>query len=283
MFKKYCVVAWILLIGLNAQSVIGQEAVEGTPKESSVSQAETKRIIKLKNGITEKIEELIMLYSDEVLPVPKPDEYQGIDFDFTSTLDWLMVKGAAGDLDVFEALANEVDTGFRIQKNLEVVFYLLSATEAKSGGKYPSQLSKVVKQLEDTFQYEGYSLIETASLRTRVGTGLEHTSAIPLNKLSLDKSELVKAYYKIRLVNIEEYSVNKYSMDIKVDLNLQVGRVRNFNVGENIQSKIEYHDVGMELESSIDINNQQSIVLGKSNIDNSDDALFVVMQIREAL
>ena len=48
--------------------------------------------------------------------------------------------------------------------------------------------------------------------------------------------------------------------------------------GFQSQNPIRYISVGARMESSVDIREGQSVVLGKSNSDDTDDALFVIVQ-----
>ena len=48
--------------------------------------------------------------------------------------------------------------------------------------------------------------------------------------------------------------------------------------GFQARNNIRYLKVSANMRSSVDIREGQSVVLGKSNFDNTDDALFVIVQ-----
>jgi hypothetical protein len=143
--------------------------------------------------------------------------------------------------------------------NIELTFYLLRAMEVEGDTQYP-------KVLEPT---------------------MEHESGIPFSKLGEDKNGYVNAHYRIRIGTLsvsQDDGQDIFSFNVEMSINLEKPIVtegkQDPKSGFISRSAIRYVNVGASMESAIDIREGQSVVLGKSNFDNTTDALFVILQAR---
>ena len=235
------------------------------------------RTIKLEHGVTPKIQELTHLYTQgEKLfqsALGGSSKDQGLIMIVSDELGWIRVTGTEDKVTEFEALVRELDVPPPQNKNLEVVFFLLKATETNGTSDYPDTLEPVIDRLKATFQYGAYHLLDTALLRTRVGSELVHQSNIPFVNLQIPDREIARAHYTTQLIPDDFSEDGRYGFKVNTEIELEVGRIKGTD-GETF-----YTSIGAEMVTSIDIREGQSVVLGKSNFDNSNDALFVVMQL----
>ncbi|MFP6595871.1 MAG: hypothetical protein VCC01_00300 [Candidatus Hydrogenedentota bacterium] len=114
---------------------------------------------------------------------------------------------------------------------------------------------------------------------------MEHSSGIPLSKIAWDGVEYINGRYEIEVGNLAIYQhegqeVFAFEVGLRVDLEKPMVSqgVKNQQSGFQSQNPICYISVGGRMESSVDIREGQSVVLGKSNFDDTDDALFVIVQ-----
>lgn len=261
------------------QAVIKVLDVEPMPVEIPEEEKLKKRTIELKYGLNPKVEAFIELLQVHVQLEGEPPPVSV--YSYSEELGWLMALGTEMELDEFEVKIHELDVPPQAPKattNLEIVFYLLSATESSNGESYiPKSLSSVVTQLQNTFQYGNYSVIDTSVLRSRVGNRLQHSTSLPLKKLNQNGMVFEAAQYQVEM-DINESPGDKYVLGVNFQVDLTV--VQNSDQGSG-KSTNQYRRFGTTMESNIDVYNGQTIILGKSNFENSNDALFVVMQVRE--
>lgn len=260
----------------SAQESEPVEAIEQVPEH-------VERIIRLEHGMTRDIHELVGIFNDRNMrPVPRSGSGDQLIAHVpeliireSGELGWLRVTGTEERVRAFEEAVREIDVAPEPPANLEIVFYLLSATEKEGRHEYPDALEPVIAQLEKTFQYGTYAVIDTALVRTRVGEELSHEATIPVNRLPVKYDEFVPANYSVNLETDRPMTTGQFPVEVFVGISLEVPYetiVRN-------EKHTQYRNIGAQMKSAMDIREGQSIVLGKSNFDQSNDALFVVMQL----
>jgi len=119
-------------------------------------------------------------------------------------------------------------------------------------------------------------------MRSRVGSELSFSSELPLDKLKNEKGQFSAGTNSVQLLDIMEEVEGHYSMRVHLTVQLTLQALFD-DTGRRLVPTRNSNSIGTEFETYVDIRDGQSVVLGKSNFDNSNDALFVVMQVRKAL
>ncbi|MFP6581783.1 MAG: hypothetical protein VCD00_04435 [Candidatus Hydrogenedentota bacterium] len=249
---------------------------------------------RLKNGVTDKIQELAQMFSSNLnggfgggfTARPNGGDTVALTIHISESLGWLRVSGPKEKVEEFRTLVEEVDVK---PANVELTFYLVMAShENKRSSKYPPAIDSAINQIEKTFQYESFDLLDIIQLRAREGSRVNHSSGFPLSKVNTDEFsyDSLKIAIEVGRVSMYEQSGNDV---FDFDVDLIVGMTRaivtaqsdvNPNSGFQSRNAISRVNVGARMNSSLDVREGQSVVLGKSNFDHSEDALFVIVQAK---
>lgn len=159
--KTKSVICQIGLAAVLVLGVISASAQNAPPAEKKEPQAQniTTRIYHVKYADPSDIERAL-----------SPARGQ-ISMASSTAFRTLTLTGQPQALDVIESLIRELDVPRPPQKAVEIVGYLLVASEnLSSDQKLPPALDPVIKQLRATFQYSSYQLLDTALIRNRSGS-----------------------------------------------------------------------------------------------------------------
>ena len=197
----------------------------------------------------------------------------------TSLDDRASLIGLSGPkevVDLVEAAIREHDVP---PKNVELVVYMLRAMESPVDAAVPEVLQPVVEQLSSMFPYKGYQLLDTTVLRVRDGSNAEISSTLPATAFANEQSGPAEYTVVTRAVQVFGSEATGYSVRVD-DLSLgiesqQVISVGNQDGGQTRQRVTQQRHVG--ISTNVDIPEGQKVVVGKSSMDDSRDALFVVM------
>lgn len=211
--------------------------------------------------------------------------------------DILRLEGMAGNVKVgvtgpkdkveeFRTLVEEVDVE---PANVELTFYLVMAShESKKSSRYPPAIDSAINQIEKTFQYESFDLLDIIQLRAREGSHVEHSSGFPLSKVNTDEVtyDNPKIGIEVGKVSTSDQGGNDvFGFEVELSVGMTKAIVTsapvNPNSGFQARGNISRTSVGARMNSSLDVREGQSVVLGKSNFDHSDDALFVIVQAKQ--
>lgn len=229
------------------------------------------RIVKLEYGVTPKVHELVSMYG-------RGGSGGEIRIDLSESLGWIRVQGPTSQIDEFEQLIAEIDVA---PVNVEVTFYLmLSTDEARS--EVPASIRPAVSKILDTFGLNALTTIDILQMRGSEGRDMEFESALPLSKLNLvdDMYQFARVGVDVKRITASQYGdTNTFSFgDVQVNVSIQ----KAYSDPNGSRAQVQYRDIGAKMQSSLDIREGQSVVLGKSNFDNTDRALFVIVQARKA-
>lgn len=165
--------------------------------------------------------------------------------------------------------------------NIELTVYMVSGTsdpKAPPSDDVPSDLSPTVKQLHGLFPYKSYRVLQSFALRVREGKDGRDSGTLKAPdyarvsslKNPAERSE-VNASYEFRFQTITLSSGTPRAVHINgMLLNISTPTGKTDKEGHPEQM---YSSIGSDLDAI----EGQKIVVGKSNLHGSDDALILVI------
>jgi hypothetical protein len=142
--------------------------------------------------------------------------------------------------------------------DFEVTVYLIS-TAPQGGDQLPDALSSTAKQLHGVFAYKSYQLMDSFVLRGRDGQGGSADGTIKNSTYSFRFNRASVLESAPRTINLQ-------------NLNLTV----RFPTGmRNEKGQLDFKNTG--LSTDIDIRDGQKVVVGKSDVNNGESPLILVV------
>jgi hypothetical protein len=170
---------------------------------------------------------------------------------------FLVLLGTPEGLAAAENLVKQVDVS---PKNIDLTFYILSASPQPNADKPPAELEPVIKQLRSAFVYQGYKVLETTLMRVREGNGGELSGRIAggetIYHISCQRSRVTSGTPNV----------------IRLD-NLMIG-----GKFPTTNAKGETHWMDTGIKTDVDMKEGQKIVVGKSTM--NDAAAFLVVSAK---
>jgi hypothetical protein len=159
--------------------------------------------------------------------------------------------------------------------NVELTGYVLEGLAGvKEAAPLPSELEGVVAQLRRTFKYPAYRLLDTVVARTRDGSrfqadGVSERGGLPLAQAfwELRGTADVRSDGGERIVQL-----SRFEFMLRIPVPTGPGPDREKATG------FEYRKVG--LSSDIDVQDGQYVVVGKSGLGDSENALVLVLKAK---
>jgi len=153
-------------------------------------------------------------------------------------------------------------------RNVELVAYMLEASQEASESQLPPTLTPVVDELNDLFVYKSYRLVDTLALRARDGRAAEVSGVLPI---SSDLQETARLGYEFGFeqVYIDQNGDENFILFDHLRLQIQVPFLLVRGQG------VQFRDIG--IFSDVDVREGQKVVVGKSNVDGTNNALFLVV------
>lgn len=240
-------ILWVLvaLAGLAA----AQETTE--PKKAPVADP---------GGIVSKIIPIRYVnvsHMREILSIP------GVQIRADSEMHVLVVSGPRDYVATLEEMAKKLDvapTPPPPHPDIELTVYLVFGSPQAKSEEIPPELVSTIKQLHGSFGYKSYRVADSFVLRGRDGES-GRTSGVIAGSTEMNST------YSFSYLHATVS--NELPRVIRID-NLDAGlRVpRNGSPGNFVDSV---------LRTSIDVREGQKVVVGKSNINGSDEALILVV------
>jgi hypothetical protein len=186
----------------------------------------------------------------------------GVNTSYDSSLHMVALRGPAENVAAAEEAIRKLDIA---PVNVELTVYLLSGlgpSHQPSTEEFPSELSSTVKQLHALFNYKTYRLTESFVLRGRDGSNASTSGQLPG---STEKN------YSFGYVSATVSSGTPRVVHIdRMDLQVHTPNGRNTTNGETLYRTAS-------IATNLDAAEGQKIVVGKSNINGSDDAMILVV------
>jgi hypothetical protein len=186
----------------------------------------------------------------------------GVNVNFDQNLHVVAVRGSAESVASAEEAIKKLDVA---TANVEMTVYLVSGwgpTHTGGGAdEVPADLAGTVKQLHTLFNYKTYRLIESFVLRGRDGSNASTSGQLPGTSQN----------YSFGYASVSVSSGTPHVVHIdRMDLQVHTPNGRNTVNGETLYRN-------SSIATNLDATEGQKIVVGKSNINGSDDALILVV------
>ncbi|MBI4470560.1 MAG: hypothetical protein HY650_14695 [Acidobacteria bacterium] len=182
----------------------------------------------------------------------------------------LTLRGNGEEVNAMGAMIEKLDVAPPPVRNLELTAYLLVALDKpQTDPPLPAKLETVVKQLRATFNYQGYQLLETLVVRNREGKEGSVTGVVPSSPETPLKTFYTFSYRSADVARDEKGNV------IRID-RLILGARIPIPVESGAQDdKVQYQNTGVQ--TNVDMREGQMVVIGKANVDGSNNALIIVL------
>jgi hypothetical protein len=171
-------------------------------------------------------------------------------------LHTIAVRGTTEMVATLEEAVKKLDVA---PLDFELTVFLIS-TSAQAGDQLPEALASTVKQLHGVFAYKGYQLLDSFILRGRDGSqggNAEGTIKNSTYSFRYNRASVLDGTPK--MVNLQNLSL----------------QIRMPSGTRNDKGQVEYKTTG--LSSDIDIRDGQKVVVGKSDVNNGDSPLILVV------
>ncbi|MCY4587673.1 MAG: hypothetical protein OXB98_16685 [Bryobacterales bacterium] len=226
----------------------------GEEKQTSESDRVTK-IIKLEHVNPDSVRDLLA-----ALPVNMHTD---------SELGLLVVHGPPRTVELVEKSVKELDvpSGRSKNRNVEITAYLVGASRAgDSGSEVAPLLRPVVAQLRERFPYQGYQLLETASVRLRSRERSSISGSIP--DLAVEGADPASYEFGVRLNAIHPtpsghtISVNQLVLAAKIPVRTSTGSLTSSQI---------------RIATQMDLPAGKTVVVGKAGAQGVVDGIFLVL------
>jgi hypothetical protein len=152
-------------------------------------------------------------------------------------------------------------------KNIELTVYLLSGVQTPAADDVPADLAATVKQLHSLFAYKGYKLAESFILRGRSAAGPQSQYARTEGVLPGSGLHYNFGYQRVRISSEKPYMVHIDQLTITLAGTPVYGPDGKQRGNANVAS----------INTDLDLGDGQKTVVGKSSINQTGDALILVI------
>ena len=188
-----------------------------------------------------------------------------------SELGLLVVHGPPREVEFVEKTVKELDAPSEQSenRNVEITAYLVGASRAGgSGSEVAPLLRPVVAQLRERFPYQGYQLLETASLRLRSRSRkLSRISGL-IPDLSVEGADPASYEFSVRLNAIQPttsghtISANYVWLQAKIPVRTSAGSLTYSHI---------------QMQTQMDLPAGKTVVVGKAGVQGVVDGIFLVL------
>jgi hypothetical protein len=189
-----------------------------------------------------------------------------------SELGFLVVHGDPSTVEFVEKAVKQLDVPSarptNTNRNVEITAYLLGASRADdSGSEVAPLLRPVVEQLRERFPYQGYQLLETASVRLRSRERSAISGLIP--DLAVEGADPASYEFGVHLNAIQPtpsghtISVNELVLAAKIPVRTSTGSLTSSHI---------------RILTQMDLPAGKTVVVGKAGVQGVIDGIFLVLQ-----
>ena len=183
----------------------------------------------------------------------------------------IVMNGPLELVDAMEAAVKKLDVP-RVDppapKNIELTFHILAASGAAGASEIPPGLTGVVQQLGNVFALKSFRLLETAVMRGRDGRALDGSGilAIPVKVEASPR-------YNLRMKSVAAPAAKGGLIRIDgLDFYVSIPFLKAGGQG------LEWQGAG--IKTDLDVREGQKVVVGKSSLDTTGQALFLVVSAK---
>jgi hypothetical protein len=185
-----------------------------------------------------------------------------VDVRADDALKAVVLRGKPADVSALESIIRELDSASSnpASKNVELTVYVLNGSSSSATEEKLPAVAPVVKQLHAVFPYSNYQLLSTMLLRSGEGT-------------PASTSGLLKGFGNSNTPS--HYTVSYRAARVSTDEAGPSIHLSSFHFVLQVAIATSMFDAG--IDTDIDLRDGQKVVVGKSNIESVDSALFVVL------
>lgn len=166
----------------------------------------------------------------------------------------IAVGGDIAAVNAVEEAIKKMDVPPAPVRNVELTIYLLyGAAQESASASVPQDLDATVKQLRGIFPYKSYRLMDTIVLRARDGERAENSGSLPGGS---------RASYR--------FSYQRGTITGQTPRMLRIDQLF-------LQLSFPAENGQTQIQTNVDAREGQKTVVGKANIANTEDAVFLVI------
>jgi len=189
----------------------------------------------------------------------------GVTIKADSGMGVLVVSGRPDSVDAIEEMVKKLDIAPR---DVEVTAYLLSGSSQSAGDNLPAELGPAVKQLHALFAYKGYKLIDSFVSRGREGRGVRVSGTLPNTN-----SRYAFGYGSADVSGESQKTIRIDGLDLSVATPLTGPDSGTDKNGNPRMSQAGIH-------TDLDAVEGQKVVVGKSNVNGTNDAMILIITVK---
>jgi hypothetical protein len=215
------------------------------------------------------VQNLIAGYPPSLLRMNSVDEEHGL---FT-------VQGSPEAIKQIEEAIAKYD---KPAKNIELTFHLVEASNDDATSEIPEEIKPAIAELQRALVYKSYRVLYPVMMRVRDGKSAESSGAMPVrtNKESGEEQSSGPGSYDVRLKSVRLHGDGTRVVSIENMLVQVDGPERVIRTSTSDPAKVRVDRVSgarSSISTNVDVREDQTVVVGKANVDTSDKALFVVL------
>lgn len=193
-------------------------------------------------------------------------------------LNAVVLRGRPDDVAKAEQMIQQLDVpqARSSERDIELTVYVIGAADkpATDAPAVPASLQPVVRQLKAIFPYSTYSLLNSMLIRSREGehvdtTGMLKTFPAPPSSNSIWSPAICSVSYGLQKdSSAGTIHLSKFRFDAREPV----------AIGRTDTTQVSLIDVNVSTD--FDLPKGQDVVVGKTDIDRGDAALFVVLSAK---
>jgi hypothetical protein len=187
----------------------------------------------------------------------------------------VILIGNEAEVAAAEVIIKQVDVAPKV-KDIDLIAYMITASPNEEAGKpIPAELESVARQLRSIFPYKSYRLLESAFMRVSNGGSATTDGLLPAHGSDTSHPTYLIMTGRVR-VSSEGDDTFVHIQDFLLSLTLKGPS----HIQQYLPQGQPPKPQTVRLQTTVDIKIGQKVVIGKSNINGSDDALIVVLAAR---
>ncbi len=232
---------------------------------TETSPADVTKVVRVRTARPEKLAELVLggpviIHANDALKA-------------------IVLKGKPADVAKVEQTIRELDTASTTaaSRNIELMVYIVNGSSAAPTSSTQAEklaaLTPVIKQLRAIFPYSEYQLLSTMLLRSGERT-------------KTSSSGLLKALQNAPGLPPSVYSIQYNSATVSPEATSPTIHLEQFHFDTRIpvptgpSGSNNFQNVSVGIYTDVDLREGQKVVVGNSNIESADSALFVILSAK---
>lgn len=204
----------------------------------------TRRVVELKYASANQLSSLLVNF--------------GVNSRSDDRLKAIVLTGSTEAVSQAEAAIRKLDVPPPPEKNIELLAYLVLASNEAPTGPEPADLAPAIKQMRTLFPYKSYRMLDTIWVRTRENERLESSGLAPS---ALKSDPNFDPVYRL--------TANRATL---VSPDPKTVRFENLSLALTLREKM-----AVTIGSSFDVREGQKVVIGKTNPTGADTAVILVV------